>query len=452
LLQTPQLEKHTIRRRISVMGNEGSFAPESGALITITDGKLNVPDHPVIPYIRGDGIGMDITPVMIEVVNAAVEKAYSGDRKIEWLKVYAGDEAIEKLHPELTEEQLKAIPPDERQKLYLPQETIDAIRKYLVAIKGPLTTPVGGGIRSLNVTLRKVLDLYACVRPVQHIGTPAPVKRPEDLDITFFRENTEDVYAGIEWKAGSADADKVIAWLRNEMKIGDKIRFPEECGIGVKPISHAGTRRIVKAAIDYAIKNNRSSVTLVHKGNIMKFTEGAFRDWGYEAAKECPQFVTENEVTEEHGGKVPEGKIVIKDRIADQFFQQMLLRPTEYSVVATMNLNGDYVTDAAAAQVGGLGVAPGANINYTTGCAIFEATHGTAPKHAGKDKVNPGSIILSAVQMLRYLGWTEPGEMILEGIKAAIASKHVTYDLERQMEGATLVSCSQFGKEIINNL
>jgi len=436
---------------MSVMGNEGSLAPESGASITITDGKLNVPDHPVVPYIRGDGIGMDITPVMIEVVNAAVEKAYSGDRKIEWLKVYAGDEAIEKLHPELTEEQLKAIPPDERQKLYLPQETIDAIRKYLVAIKGPLTTPVGGGIRSLNVTLRKVLDLYACVRPVQHIGTPAPVKRPQDVDIVFFRENTEDVYAGIEWRAGTAEADKVIAWLRDEMGV-NKIRFPQQCGIGVKPISEKGSKRLVRAAIEYAIKNNRSSLTLVHKGNIMKFTEGAFRDWGYEVAKEYPQFVTENEVAEVHGGKVPDGKIVIKDCIADQFFQQMLLRPTEYSVVATMNLNGDYVTDAAAAQVGGLGVAPGANINYTTGCAIFEATHGTAPKHAGKDKVNPGSIILSAVEMLRYLGWREAAEMISNGIKRAIASKHVTYDLERQMEGATLVSCSQFGKEIINNL
>jgi len=296
-----------------------------------------------------------------------------------------------------------------------------------------------------------VLDLYACVRPVQHIGTPAPVKRPQDVDIVFFRENTEDVYAGIEWRAGTAEADKVIAWLRDEMGV-NKIRFPQQCGIGVKPISEKGSKRLVRAAIEYAIKNNRSSLTLVHKGNIMKFTEGAFRDWGYEVAKEYPQFVTENEVAEVHGGKVPDGKIVIKDCIADQFFQQMLLRPTEYSVVATMNLNGDYVTDAAAAQVGGLGVAPGANINYTTGCAIFEATHGTAPKHAGKDKVNPGSIILSAVEMLRYLGWREAAEMISNGIKRAIASKHVTYDLERQMEGATLVSCSQFGKEIINNL
>jgi len=436
---------------MTVMDNADPHAPESGASITIVDGKLNVPDRPIVPYIRGDGIGMDVTPVMIEVVDAAVKKAYADKRKIEWLKVYAGDEAIEQFHPELTEEQLKAIPPDERQKLYLPEETIEAIKKHLVAIKGPLTTPVGGGIRSLNVTLRKVLDLYACVRPVQHIGTPAPVKRPQDVDIVFFRENTEDVYAGIEWRAGTPEADRVIDWLQTEMKVKG-IRFPKMCGIGVKPISEEGTKRLVKAALEYAIQNKRPSVTLVHKGNIMKFTEGAFRDWGYEATKEYPQFVTEDEVTKEHGGTVPEGKIVIKDRIADQFFQQMLLRPTEYSVVATMNLNGDYMTDAAAAQVGGLGVAPGANINYTTGCAIFEATHGTAPKHAGKDKVNPGSIILSAVEMLRYLGWREAAEMIPNGIKRAIASKHVTYDLERQMEGATLVSCSQFGKEIINNL
>ncbi len=432
------------------MANDGSTS-QKGAPITITNGQLSVPDSPIIPYIRGDGIGADITPVMRIVVDAAVEKAYGGKRKIEWLKVYAGDEAIEQNHPELSEEEIVAIPPDERQKLYLPKETIDTIQKYLVAIKGPLTTPVGGGIRSLNVTLRKLLDLYACVRPVQHIGTPAPIRRPGDVDIVFFRENTEDVYAGIEWRAGSPEADRVIDWLQTEMKVKG-IRFPKMCGIGVKPISEEGSKRLVQAAIEYAIRNNRSSVTLVHKGNIMKFTEGAFRDWGYEVAKEYPQFITENDVTTEHGGQVPEGKIVIKDRIADQFFQQMLLRPTEYSVVATMNLNGDYVTDAAAAQVGGLGVAPGANINYDTGHAIFEATHGTAPKHAGQDKVNPGSIILSAVEMLRYLGWTEAAEMILAGVKAAIASKRVTYDLERQMEGATLVSCSQFGDEIIKNL
>ncbi len=432
------------------MASDGS-ASQKGAPITITNGQLSVPDSPIIPYIRGDGIGTDISPVMRKVVDAAVEKAYGGTRKIEWLKVYAGGEAIEQNHPELSEKEIVAVPPDERQKLYLPEETIKAIRKYLIAIKGPLTTPVGGGIRSLNVTLRKLLDLYACVRPVQHIGTPAPVRHPEDVDIVFFRENTEDVYAGIEWRAGTPEADRVIDWLQTEMKVKG-IRFPKMCGIGVKPISEEGSKRLVRAAIEYAIKNNRSSVTLVHKGNIMKFTEGAFRDWGYEVAKEYPQFVTENDVTTEHGGKIPKGKIAIKDRIADQFFQQILLRPTEYSVVATMNLNGDYVTDAAAAQVGGLGVAPGANINYDTGHAIFEATHGTAPKHAGQDKVNPGSIILSAVEMLRYLGWPEAAEMILAGIKAAIASKRVTYDLERQMEGATLVSCSQFGNEIIKNM
>ena len=434
------------------MGNNYVPVSTGGAAITRTAEGLNVPDNPIIPFIRGDGTGIDISPVMIKVVDAAVEKAFAGQKRIEWLKVLAGDEAIEVNHPELSEEEIVAIEPDERQKLYLPQETVDAIRTYLVAIKGPLTTPVGGGIRSLNVTLRKLLDLYACVRPVQHIGTPAPVKRPQDVDVVFFRENTEDVYAGIEWKAGTPDADKVIAWLQNEMGIGNKIRFPKNCGIGIKPISEEGTKRLVRAAIEYAIQNDRPSVTLVHKGNIMKFTEGAFRDWGYEVAAEYPQFITEAEVLADHGGKTPDGKIMINDRIADQFFQQMLLRPAEYSVVATMNLNGDYVTDAAAAQVGGLGVAPGANINYSTGIAVFEATHGTAPKHAGQDKVNPGSVILSAVEMLRYMGWQPAADLIVKGIKKAIAEKTVTYDLERQMEGATLLSCSAFGDEIIKHL
>ncbi|MBN1859777.1 isocitrate dehydrogenase (NADP(+)) [Candidatus Bipolaricaulota bacterium] len=434
------------------MSNYIPQPPESGVPITMVDGRLNVPDHPIIPAIRGDGTGVDISPVMQKVVDAAVRKAYGDTRKIEWMKVLAGDEAVATNHSELSEEEIVAIPPDKRQTLYLPEETVAAIRKYYVAIKGPLTTPIGGGIRSLNVTLRKLLDLYACVRPVQHIGTPAPVRRPEDVDVMFFRENTEDVYAGIEWRAGSPDADKVIGWLRDEMGVTKQIRFPTMCGIGIKPISEEGSKRLVRAAIEYAIKNNRPTVTLVHKGNIMKFTEGAFRDWGYEVAKEYPQCITETDVIKEHGGIAPEGKIVINDRIADQFFQQMLLRPTEYSVVATMNLNGDYVTDAAAAQVGGLGVAPGANINYNTGHAIFEATHGTAPKHAGKNKVNPGSIILSAVEMLRYLGWGEAAELILAGIKKAIAAKRVTYDLERQMEGATLLSCSEFGDEIIGNL
>ena len=423
-----------------------------GSPITITAGRLNVPDQPIIPYIRGDGIGQDITPVMLKVVDAAVEKAYGGKRRIAWMKVLAGDEAVATNHPDLSPEEVAAIPPDDRQRLYLPQETIDAIRKYLVAIKGPLTTPVGGGIRSLNVALRKILDLYACVRPVRYIGTPAPVKRPQDLDIVFFRENTEDVYAGIEWKAGTPEAEKVIDWLSTEMKVGDRIRFRKNCGIGIKPISEEGSKRLVRAAIDYAVKNNRRVVTLVHKGNIMKFTEGAFRDWGYEVGAEYPQVITETELYDKYNGELPEDKILLNDRIADQFFQQMLLRPREYSVVATMNLNGDYMSDAAAAQVGGLGVAPGANINYQTGCALFEATHGTAPKHAGKDEVNPSSLILSAVEMLRYMGWTEAAEMILAGIEKAIASGRVTYDLARQMEGAIKVSCSGFGEEIISNL
>jgi isocitrate dehydrogenase len=434
------------------MADRKAPKPTSGTAITRGADGLNVPDRPVVPFIRGDGTGVDITPVMIQVVDAAVEKAFGGRRKIEWLKLLAGDEAIEVNHPELSEDEIAAIEPDERQKLYLPEETVDAIRTYLVAIKGPLTTPVGGGIRSLNVTLRILLDLYACVRPVQHIGTPAPVKRPEDVDVVFFRENTEDVYCGIEWQADSAEAKKIIRFLDEEMKVGKKIRFPEHCGIGVKPISEEGSKRLVRAAIEYAIANRRPTVTLVHKGNIMKFTEGAFRDWGYEVAEEYPQLVSEEAVTAEHGGRVPEGKILINDRIADQFFQQMLLRPTEYSVVATMNLNGDYVTDAAAAQVGGLGVAPGANINYQSGHAIFEATHGTAPKHAGQDKVNPGSLILSAVEMLRYMNWQPAADLIVKGIKAAIAAKKVTYDLERQMEGATLLSCSAFGDEIIERM
>jgi len=424
---------------------------DGGAPITRGPEGLSVPDNPIIPYIRGDGIGVDVTPVMIKVVDAAVEKAFGGERKIEWLKVLAGDEAIAVNHPELSPAEIEAIPPEERQRLYFPDETVDAIRRYLVAIKGPLTTPVGGGIRSLNVALRKLLDLYACVRPVRHLGTPAPVKRPEDFDIVFFRENTEDVYAGIEWPAGSAKAKKMIAWLKNGMGVTNEIRFPENCGIGIKPISEEGSKRLVRAAIEYAIKNGRRVVTLVHKGNIMKYTEGAFRDWGYEVGREYPEVITEEEL----GGGVdglPEGKVLLNDRITDQFFQQMLLRPREYSVVATMNLNGDYLSDAAAAQVGGLGVAPGANINYETGYAVFEATHGTAPKHAGKDKANPGSLILSAVMMLRYINWGKAADLLLDAIRKAIASGRVTYDLARQMEGATLIRTSEFGEEIIRNL
>ncbi|RLE35177.1 NADP-dependent isocitrate dehydrogenase [Candidatus Acetothermia bacterium] len=427
-------------------------SPDDGAPIRRGSDGLSVPDHPIIPYIRGDGIGVDITPVMLRVVDAAVEEAFGGGRKIEWLKVLAGDEAIAIDHPELSPAEIEAIPPEERQALYLPDQTLEAIRDYLVAIKGPLTTPVGGGIRSLNVALRKLLDLYACVRPVRHLGTPAPVKRPEDFDVVFFRENTEDVYAGIEWKAGSAEAERVIGWLRDEMGITDRIRFPENCGIGIKPISEEGSKRLVRAAIEYAIKNGRKVVTLVHKGNIMKYTEGAFRDWGYEVGAEYPQVITEEELSERYNGELPEGKVLLNDRIADQFFQQMLLRPREYSVVATMNLNGDYLSDAAAAQVGGLGVAPGANINYETGYAVFEATHGTAPKHAGKDKANPGSLILSAVMMLRYIGWSEAADMIIDAMRKVIASKRVTYDLARQMEGATLLKASEFGEEIVRNL
>ncbi len=434
------------------MANKYIPTPKAGKAITKTKDGLNVPDNPIIPCIRGDGTGVDITPVMIKVIDAAVAKAYGGKKKIEWLKVLAGDEAIQVNFPGMTEEQVAAIPPDERQKLYLPDETVEAIRKYLVAIKGPLTTPVGGGIRSLNVTLRILLDLYACVRPVQHIGTPAPVKHPEEVDIVLFRENTEDVYCGIEWQADTPEVKKLIEFLDKEMKVGKKIRFPNHCGIGVKPISKEGSQRLVRAAIEYTIQNGRKTITLVHKGNIMKFTEGAFRDWGYEVAKEYRELITEEEVTKNHGGQVPAGKILINDRIADQFFQQMLLRPSEYSVAATMNLNGDYISDAAAAQVGGLGVAPGANINYQTGHAFFEATHGTAPKHAGQDKVNPGSIILSAVEMLRYMGWQPAADLVVKGIKSAIDAGKVTYDLERQMEGATLLSCSAFGDEIIKRM
>jgi len=424
----------------------------AGSPITIEDGRLRVPNRPIIPFIRGDLIGADITPAMLEVVDAAVAKAYNGERKIEWMKILAGDEAVSVNHPDVTEEQLAAIPANERQNYYLPQETVDAIKTYHVAIKGPLTTPVGGGIRSLNVTLRKLLDLYVCLRPVRWYGTPAPVKNPQDVDIAFFRENTEDVYAGIEWKAGTPEAEKVIRWLTDEMGVGEQIRFKDGCGIGVKPISNEGSKRLIRAAIRYAIQNERKSVTLVHKGNIMKFTEGAFRDWGYEVGAEFPEVITEADVFEKHGGTVPEGKILLKDRIADQFFQQMLLRPAEYDVVATMNLNGDYMSDAAAAQVGGLGVAPGANINYATGIACFEPTHGTAPKYAGLDKVNPGSLILSAVEMLRHLGWREAADLIIDALKEAILAKKVTYDLARQMEGAVEVSCSQFGHEIVKHM
>ncbi|OAT22557.1 NADP-dependent isocitrate dehydrogenase [Proteus myxofaciens] len=410
--------------------------PANGAKITLdAKGKLVVPHNPVIPYIEGDGIGVDVTPAMLKVVDAAVEKAYGKERKIEWMEVYTGEKSTQVYGKDI----------------WLPEETLDLIREYRVSIKGPLTTPVGGGIRSLNVALRQQLDLYVCLRPVRYYkGTPSPVKRPDLTDMVIFRENSEDIYAGIEWKAGSAEADKVIKFLQDEMGV-TKIRFPQECGIGIKPCSEEGTKRLVRAAIEYAIDNDRDSVTLVHKGNIMKFTEGAFKDWGYELARE------------EFGGELLDGgpwvkiknpksgkEIIVKDVIADAFLQQILLRPEEYDVIACMNLNGDYISDALAAQVGGIGIAPGANIGDE--CALFEATHGTAPKYAGQDKVNPGSIILSAEMMLRHMGWTEAADLIIKGMEGAIEAKTVTYDFERQLEGAKLLKCSEFGDAIIKHM
>jgi isocitrate dehydrogenase len=406
-----------------------------GADISIKNGKLIVPNEPLVHYIEGDGIGVDITPVMIKVVNAAVEKAYSQSKKIHWKEVFAGQKAFD----------MKGE--------WLPDETLDAMRTGLVSIKGPLTTPVGGGIRSLNVALRQKLDLFACVRPVRwYDGTPSPVKRPEDVDMIIFRENSEDVYAGIEWESGSPEVEKIIDFLQKEMGV-TKIRFPNTSGIGIKPISSEGTSRIVRAAINYAIDQDKSSVTIVHKGNIMKFTEGGFRDWGYQLAKD------EFGATELDGGpwctmKNPKtgNDIIIKDVIADAMLQQVLTRPKEYGVLTTMNLNGDYISDALAAQVGGIGIAPGANINYDTGISIFEATHGTAPKYAGQDKVNPGSLILSAEMMLRHMGWAEAANLIVKGMGGAISAKTVTYDFERLMDDATLLSCSEFGAAIISHM
>jgi len=395
------------------------------------DGGLAVPDNPVIPFIEGDGTGPDIWAASVRVFDAAVAKAYGGKRKIHWLEIYAGEKAFNKFGN------------------WMPEETFEAVRRYLVAIKGPLTTPVGGGFRSLNVTLRQVLDLYACVRPVRWFkGVPSPVKHPERVDMVIFRENTEDVYAGVEWAEGSPEAKKVIDFLNTQM--GCSIRT--DSGIGVKPISETGTKRLVRKAIRYAIDNNRRSVTLVHKGNIMKYTEGAFRDWGYQVAREefGAQTITEAELWDKFGGKAPAGKVVIKDRIADAMLQQILTRPDEYDILALPNLNGDYISDALVAQVGGLGMGPGANIGDTM--AFFEATHGTAPKYAGQDKVNPGSVILSGVLMFDYLGWQEAGRKIVAAIDRTIDARTVTYDLERQMEGATLLSCSQFGDALIKNM
>ncbi|MBN1170420.1 isocitrate dehydrogenase (NADP(+)) [Candidatus Micrarchaeota archaeon] len=397
--------------------------------IKMENGKLIVPDEPIIPYIEGDGTGIDITPVMKKIVDAAVEKAYGGKKKIHWKKIYAGEEANQKFGT------------------YLPDDTIKEILDHIVAIKGPLTTPVGGGIRSLNVTMRQVMDLYCCVRPVRYYsGTPAPVSEPEKLDVVIFRENTEDVYAGIEWKEGTEECRKVIDFLETMGKTVKK-----DSSIGVKPISISGSKRLVAAAIQYAIDNKRKSVTLVHKGNIMKFTEGGFKEWGYQVAKEqfADKIITEAEIAE---GRDPAGKIIVNDRIADAMFQQILLRPDEYDVIATMNLNGDYISDAAAAQVGGLGMAPGANINYLKGFALFEATHGTAPKHAGQDKVNPGSLLLSGCMMLEYLGWHKASSLIQNSLSKTISSKRVTYDLARLMDGATELKCSEFGDEIIQNM
>ena len=406
-----------------------------GEQISISNGELEVPNNPVIHFIEGDGIGVDITPVMIDVVDTSVELAYSGDRKIHWREVLAGQKAFDSTGE------------------WLPEETKKSMRENLISIKGPLTTPVGGGIRSLNVALRQQLDLFACVRPVRWFdGTPSPVKDPGSVDMVIFRENSEDVYAGIEWEAGSPEVAKVIDFLQNEIGV-DKIRFPDTSGLGIKPISEQGTSRIVRAAIKYAIENDRGSVTLVHKGNIMKFTEGGFRDWGYDIAK------TEFGASEIEGGpwcSFPNPntgtEIIVKDVIADAMLQQLLTRPREYEVLATMNLNGDYISDALAAQVGGIGIAPGANINYDTGVAIFEATHGTAPKYAGQNKVNPGSLILSAEMMLRHMGWTESADLIVKGMEGAISSKKVTYDFERLMEDATLLSCSDFGRAIVSHM
>lgn len=404
----------------------------AGDKITVSEGgKLNVPDHPLITYIEGDGIGPDITKASMYIWNSAVEKAYGGKRSIAWTEVYAGEKAV-RLYGD---------------GVWLPEETLQAIEECKIAIKGPLTTPVGKGIRSLNVQLRQKLDLYVCLRPVRHFaGVPSPVKEPEKTDMVVFRENTEDIYAGIEWAAGTPEVRKVIDFLQKEMGVS-KIRFPETSGIGIKPVSREGSERLIRAAIQYAIDNGRKSVTLVHKGNIMKFTEGAFKEWGYELAKR--EFPDQVVAWADCGGTVPEGKIVIKDCICDAFLQQILTRPAEYDVIATMNLNGDYVSDALAACVGGIGIAPGANINYMTGMAIFEATHGTAPKYAGMDKVNPSSLALSGEMLLRHIGWTEAADLVIRGIEWAISAKKVTYDFARLMEGATELSCSGFAKAVV---
>lgn len=408
--------------------------PDSGEKITLEDGKLIVPDNPIITYIEGDGIGPDIWKAAQRVFDVAIMKAYGGRRRISWMEVFAGEKAND-VYGEDT---------------WLPEETLEAFKEYHIGIKGPLTTPVGGGFRSLNVALRQELDLYTCLRPVRYFeGVPSPVKRPELTNMHVFRENSEDIYAGIEFKEGTEENAKVINFLSEEMGI-DKVRFPKSSGIGIKPISREGTERIVRAAIEYAIANNLPSVTVVHKGNIMKFTEGAFKDWAYEVARK--EFSDKVVIAEDVNWNIPEGKIVMKDVIADAFLQQILTRPAEYSTIVTMNLNGDYISDALAATVGGIGIAPGANINYTSGHAIFEATHGTAPKYAGQDRVNPSSLILSGEMMLRHIGWNEAADLIVKGIENAITSKNVTYDFARLMDDANEIKCSEFGEEIVKNM
>ncbi len=408
--------------------------PAAGAKIVVADAALRVPDRPVIPFIEGDGTGPDIWRASRRVLDAAIARAYGGKKSIEWFEVYAGEKA-NTVYGENT---------------WLPDDTLQAIREYSVAIKGPLTTPVGGGIRSINVALRQSLDLYVCLRPVRYFeGVPSPVKSPNLIDMVIFRENTEDIYAGIEWKAGTPEAQKIVGYLQKEMGVR-KIRFPDTSSIGIKPVSREGSERLIRASIRYAVQQKRRSVTMVHKGNIMKFTEGAFRDWGYELARR--EFRDETVTWDECGGKPPDDKVLIKDAIADNFLQQILTRPAEYDVIATLNLNGDYISDALAAQVGGIGIAPGGNINYMTGHAVFEATHGTAPKYAGLDKVNPGSVILSGEMMLRYLGWNEAAELVLSGLDKTIRSKTVTYDFARLMQGAREVKCSEFGEAIIRNM
>jgi len=429
-----------------------TIIPENGSKIKMENKKLIVPDNPIIPFIEGDGTGVDIWNASQKVLDMAIEKAYNGKRKIEWMEVFAGEKANEVYGPNT----------------WLPEETLERISEYLIAIKGPLTTPVGGGIRSINVALRQKLDLYVCLRPVRWFNNvPSPVKNPEKIDMVIFRENTEDIYAGIEFEQGTESNRKFMNFLEEEMpELFSKIRFPNTAGIGIKPISGQGTERLVRAAIEYAIENNRKSITLVHKGNIMKFTEGAFKNWGYglaerEFSNKVFTWKQWDEILANHGeeaanhamGKAEkEGKIIVKDAIADNFLQQILTRSSEYDVIATMNLNGDYISDALAAQVGGIGIAPGANINYKTGKAIFEATHGTAPKYAGQDKVNPGSVILSGEMMLRYIGWSKAADLIINSLNKTINQKRVTYDFHRQMDGATLLKCSEFGDALIENM